>query len=636
MGIAQTLNWLQSQMYAPHGVCLTWSAPLMWAYVVADLFIALAYFSIPFAIFYFLKRRSDIRFNGVFIMFGLFILSCGVTHVMDVWKLWYPNYWADVGLRSFTATISLGTAFMLWVLMPKALVLPSPLQLQRKNDQLMSEVKQREEAEARFESAFEFAPIGMCLVGLEGNILTSNKVLSDFSGYDERALAQLTFNDLVHPDDLEQLSKSFAALAGGQFLTLQLEQRYLHRTGEVRWGLLSASLVQDKDGAALHMIVNIVDRTAKRQAQQQLYESETRLRTIVNTMTEGLVVQDKTSAILESNLQAEAILGLSREQLEGRTSLDPSWRSVREDGSDFAGEEHYAMIALNTGEPQHNGIMGVHKPDGSLSWILVNSSPLRSETNEVTAVVSTFTDITDMRLTMQQLSAYARQLERSNRDLQDFAHVASHDLQEPLRMVSSYVQLLARRYKGKLDADADEFITYAVDGAMRMQKLINDLLSYSRVSTRGDAFDDVSVEAALDDAQANLQLLSEEAAATVTHDDLPDVKGDPAQLSQLLQNLIANAIKFRSEAKPHVHVGVKAEPEDGYWHFFVRDNGIGMPEDTLERIFTLFQRLHTRDKYEGTGIGLAVCRRIVERHGGSIWASSRPGEGSTFHFTLPR
>ena len=224
-------------------------------------------------------------------------------------------------------------------------------------------------------------------------------------------------------------------------------------------------------------------------------------------------------------------------------------------------------------------------------------------------------------------------LARSNKDLEQFAYVASHDLQEPLRTVAGFTQLLGKRYKGRLDQDADEFIEFAVQGAKRMQTLIMDLLSYSRLSTRSKPFAPTDCDAVLAEMLVTLQSAILESGAVITHDPLPTVSADPSQLRQVFQNLIGNAVKFRSGQPCKIHVS--AENKDAEWVFSVHDNGIGIAREYSERIFVIFQRLHGREEYPGTGIGLSICKRVVERHGGRIWVESRPEEGSTFYFTLP-
>ena len=241
-------------------------------------------------------------------------------------------------------------------------------------------------------------------------------------------------------------------------------------------------------------------------------------------------------------------------------------------------------------------------------------------------------DITERKRAEEKLILTAGDLARSNKDLEQFAYVASHDLQEPLRMVTGYLQLLERRYKGQLDPDADDFINFAVDGAFRMQQLITDLLAYSRVGMQGGTFEAVDCQIALDQAMVNLGSSIRESGAEISHDPLPTVKADPTQLVQLLQNLIGNAIKFCGQRQPKVHIGVRSQ--NGQWIFSVKDNGIGIEKQYLKRIFVIFQRLHGREEYPGTGIGLAICKRIVERHGGNIWVESEPEQGSTVFFTL--
>ena len=250
------------------------------------------------------------------------------------------------------------------------------------------------------------------------------------------------------------------------------------------------------------------------------------------------------------------------------------------------------------------------------------------------AILEINNDISERKESEEKLRSTAEELKRSNDELQQFAYVASHDLQEPLRMVASYTQLLAKRYRGHLDSDADEFISYAVDGCNRMQGLIHDLLSYSRMGTPRNKLRDISTEIALAEALETLQTIIHESGALVTHDPLPTLTVDDGQLAQVFQNLIANAIKYHGPDVPHVHVSATRNGGNE-WTFSIRDNGLGIDSQYFERIFVIFQRLHGREEFEGTGIGLAICKKILERLGGRIWVESQLGKGSTFYFALP-
>jgi len=255
-------------------------------------------------------------------------------------------------------------------------------------------------------------------------------------------------------------------------------------------------------------------------------------------------------------------------------------------------------------------------------------SPL--ESTEGILVTAAIRDITTRKSEERHLVNKVEELNRSNEELGQFAYIASHDLQEPLRMVASYTQLLSKRYKGKLDSDADEFIAFAVDGAARMQRLIQDLLAYSRVGTKGQELRDTSSEDAFQQALINLRSAVKESGAVVTHDSLPMVLADEMQLVQLFQNLIGNAIKYQKVGIPQVHIA--ATNGETRWTFSITDNGLGIDSQYFDKIFGMFQRLHKREEYAGTGIGLAICKKIVERHGGRIWVESRLGQGSTFRF----
>jgi PAS domain S-box-containing protein len=358
---------------------------------------------------------------------------------------------------------------------------------------------------------------------------------------------------------------------------------------------------------------------------EALTEQQTYLRRkaeqFFNLTLDLLCTVDSNGRLSDLNPAWESILGYKREDLKGQVLTD----FVHPDDQSAAISALRAVTAES--DARYEGRFRHHDGDYRwLAWALV-SSPQDG------LLYAASRDVTQRRLAEDKMLQQTEELERSNQELEQFAYVASHDLQEPLRLVSIYVQLLARRYQGKLDKDADEFIGFAVEGANRMKSLITDLLAYSRAGTRGKEFMPVAMEEAFGRVINNLQLSIQEHSAVITHDPLPEVFADQGQMIQLLQNLIGNAIKFHGPQSPRVHIGVR--PLGQQWVFFVRDNGIGIDPQHTERIFIIFQRLHTREEYPGTGIGLAICRKIVERHGGQIWVDSEPGKGSTFYFTIP-
>lgn len=275
----------------------------------------------------------------------------------------------------------------------------------------------------------------------------------------------------------------------------------------------------------------------------------------------------------------------------------------------------------------------VHREDGSGCSVEVSCSNVNDNSGNIIGRMAFFVDVTERRQIKKKLMSTLADLQRSNTDLQQFAYVASHDLQEPLRMVASYTQLLEKRYKDKLDTDAREFIQFAVDGALRMQRLINDLLSYSLVGARQKTVKPTDCHSVLGQVIAGLSDEIEQNNVIITNDDLPTVMADASQMHELIKNLVCNAIKFSSEHAPRVHISAK---QDGNkWLFSVQDNGLGIDPQYKDKIFLIFQRLHSKEEYPGTGIGLAICKRIVERHNGKIWVESNVGKGSTFYFTLP-
>ena len=361
---------------------------------------------------------------------------------------------------------------------------------------------------------------------------------------------------------------------------------------------------------------------------QESAEAEERMRSVVNHVVDGIISIDEHGTVSTFNPAAERIFKYAAAEVVGQNIklLMPEPFHSQHDG--------YIANYLRTGQAKIIGIgrevVGRRK-DGStfpmeLAISVFRLGPMRYFTGIVR-------DITERKQAETELLKTTQELARSNLDLEQFAYVASHDLQEPLRAVAGCVQILKKRYQGQLDSRADELIAHAVDGVSRMQTLIDDLLTYSRVGTRGKAFEQCDCNAVLNQALANLEAAIAESAAVVTRDQLPVLKADSAQMTQLFQNLLSNGIKFHSAEHAKIHVG--ARRREGYWVFSVEDNGIGMEAEYFERIFVIFQRLHTRNEYAGTGIGLAICKKIVERHGGEIWVESEPGKGSKFSFSIP-
>lgn len=395
-------------------------------------------------------------------------------------------------------------------------------------------------------------------------------------------------------------------------------------------------------GEVIYLIPSGVDITERKRSEDDrtrltlmLDSQRRRLQTIIENVPgiiwEITVKPDGTAERRDYfNSYAERLLGYSSDE-----TSDPEafWkRVILPEDFDAATKQLAVLAESETG----SSIIPfrVLTREGRVLTLESRNTLQRDEDGKMIGAYGLVMDISERKRSEQALARYARDLRRSNEQLEQFAYVASHDLQEPLRMITSYLQLLEARYTEHLDDDAREFIGYAVDGASRMKSLINDLLMYSRVGRGEREFATVSMDAALADARRNLQMMIEENNAEITHDPLPEVYGDAVPLSQLLQNLISNAIKFRSEAPPAIHIGVTQHSDE--WMFSVRDNGIGMEPQYLERIFIIFQRLHNKQKYSGTGIGLAISKKVVEHHGGRIWAESAPGQGTTFFFTLPR
>lgn len=486
------------------------------------------------------------------------------------------------------------------------------------------------ESGARYRGLLEAAPDAMVVVDEQGKIVLLNLQAEKQFGYSRDELVGEPVKRIIPEGFAERLiadGHRSAAEALAQQIGTGIELVGRRRDGsEFPVEIMLSPLASAEGILVTAAIRNISLRKA---ADTHLAQMEGRYRGLLEAAPDAMIVVNHIGDIVLLNAQAEIQFGYRRDSLLGRsvTAIIPEGFAERLVADALRSHEDALAQQIGTGIE----LVGRRK-DGSEFPIEIMLSPLASP--EGILVTVAIRNITGRKAVEADLLGTLEALKRSNEELAQFAYIASHDLQEPLRMVASYTQLLSRRYKGKLDSDADDFIAFAVDGANRMQRLIQDLLSYSRAGSKDSELTTTSSEQALEQAVINLRGAIEDTGAIVTHDSLPTVLADEMQLTQLFQNLVGNAIKYRGSDMPRIHVSATRSDDGGRWLLSVSDNGIGIEEKYLEKIFGMFQRLHKRDEFAGTGIGLAVCRKVVERHGGIIWAESRPGHGSNFRFSL--
>ena len=386
----------------------------------------------------------------------------------------------------------------------------------------------------------------------------------------------------------------------------------------------------------------VVRQMEMRVAARRLAHEAAFRQAILNSAAESIISTTPEGIITSFSRGSERLLGYKAEELVGKCT--PAIIHIPEEVALHAARltqelgrtvepGFEAFVAKARGGGSETREWTYIRKDGSRVPVLLSVSEVADESGAILGFIGVARDITALKLAQADRERLTEELRRSNSDLEHFASIASHDLQEPLRMVSSYLQLIERRYKGKLDAQADEFIRFASDGATRMQALIRDLLAYSRLGKRKKRFQPIAMSTPVELAMENLKLAIAEKHASIRVGPMPTIGGDTGLLTQLFQNLIGNALKFTGKDAPGIDIS--AHREGAEWVFSVTDNGIGVKAGDLDRIFVIFQRLHDRETYPGTGIGLALCKRIAEIHGGRIWVQSEPGKGSTFHFTIP-
>jgi PAS domain S-box-containing protein len=491
------------------------------------------------------------------------------------------------------------------------------------------DLSEAKDSEAKYRGLMEAAPDAMVVVNQGGDIVLLNVQAEKQFGYRRDELLGQKVKNIIPEGFAERLVSDglrSAEDALAQQIGTGIELSGRRKDGSKFPLELMLSPLESSEGTLVTAAIR--DISVRKAAEQHLAQMESRYRGLLEAAPDAMVVVNQGGDIVLLNVQAEKQFGYRRDELLGQKvkNIIPEGFAERLIADDARSAAEALAQQIGTGIE-----LSGRRKDGSKFPLELMLSPL--ESSEGTLVTAAIRDISVRKAAEADLLQNVQDLNRSNQELEQFANIASHDLQEPLRMVVSYTQLLSRRYKGKLDADADEFIAYAVDGASRMQRLIQDLVAYSRVGSKAGNLRHISSEDALRQALQNLRGVIQDSGALVTHEPLPAVMADEIQLIQLFQNLVGNAIKYQNPGIPRVQISA-IRNGGKKWTFSVQDNGLGIEPKYFERIFGMFQRLHKREEFAGTGIGLAICKKIVERHGGRISVESQLGEGATFRFAL--
>lgn len=475
----------------------------------------------------------------------------------------------------------------------------------------------------QLQSLADSMPQMVFTTGADGMTDYINKKWSEFTGLDHKDVVGSGWLDIFHPDDRSAASEAWmnSVKTGEKY---EISARLKSSDGNYYWHLNRAIPEKDGNGKISKWFGTSTDISELKRLEEQVNIFAKRFQRMTDSNIFGIVISDSNGYITEANDYYLKLTGFSRKEIE---SFGLRWQDLT--------PPEYLALDYNSNEMlTESGISTPYEKqyllrNGERKWIMIASTLLPGSEK---LYLSFILDINDRKLQEQKLQETLTNLERSNNELEQFAYVASHDLQEPLRMISNYLGLLVKNYGDRFDERAEGYVKVAVDSAKRMSNLIRDLLTFSRLNSGQQTFVKIDLNKLIQGVIDDLKTLIEENNATISVDEMPEIAADETQIRQLFQNLISNAIKFRGGKSPKIEV--KVQKKENEWLFSIKDNGIGIEADYYEKIFLIFQRLNEREKYQGTGIGLAVCKKIVERHNGRIWVESKLNEGSTFLFTI--
>lgn len=613
--------------FMPHGHCYFWDKGILIPVVIGDLLTFISYMAIPILIWKFVKSREDLRFSLIFKAFAAFIFFCGIGHLIDVVNIWEPYYRLSAISKMLTGLVSVGTVILLFKLFPKALKIPGLSKLDEMNQELKTKNEELVQLNELYNDTMKAVRLGYWHLNLENNDLFLSPVVYEIHEIEQGTKITLEEGiNFYHPDYREAIANVVQkAIETGEPYDLELK---LITANDRHIWVRAIGKVEFKNGNPTKLKGLFQDINDQKLRELELLENQSALKEAEEIAKLGSWRWYSGSGKHIWSDQRFKILGYEPGEVK------PSLESVLDviHRADRARVEEAIASAIKE-EKGYELTYKVKSRSGEEKVVVDKGLPWSSKKIKDRGYFGIVRDITDQHRKEEELQRSLVSLQRSNRELQSFAYVASHDLQEPLRVITSYLQLIEMSYSDLLDEEGKQYIDSIVNASSRMKDLINDLLTLSRLETSQRDTIAVDLNVVMNTVRENLSMSIAESDAEIVYDKLPTIQGDEGRMVRLFQNLIGNGIKFRKIGeKPRIEIGWS--DTGSQYQFKVKDNGIGIKEEYFERIFTIFQRLHTREEYEGTGIGLAICKKIVERHNSIIKVESEFGMGSCFIFEL--